>query len=258
MPWTKSRTVRTEAKGGGPAILVRGFAAAQTDRLLAGWKWDGGFSAQEIRTQLASIRSRSREMAKNAPSMKRFLSLRAINIVGEGFGLKSTPHDGTPGSKDWRLDQTAARVIEYHFWRWSTARDPVTMQTWCDATGRKTLTEMDALNARTEARDGEYFMIPVAADNPYGISFRIIRPDACDETYFREGTADQNPIYCGVEIDRNTGRPVRYYFHTTNPQSGVRNHVGRPLVAIPAARIFSACRPVNFLMGSISWKMALS
>ena len=219
------------------AVAIRGFAAASTDRLLAGWKWDGGFSAHEIRSQLASIRARSREMEKNSPAFKRWLDLRAINIVGEGFSLKSMPHDGFPGADNYRLDTKAAKFIEYHFWRWCNHRDAATGQTMCDATGRKTMPEIDRLNARTEGRDGEYFMIPVVADNPYGISFRIVRPDACDETYFREATSTDNPIYCGVEIDRHTGRPLAYYFHTTDPQSGIRNRAGRQLVRIPASRV---------------------
>ena len=113
-------------------LAVRNFAAAQTDRLLSGWKWDGGFSANEIRGQLATIRSRSREMAKNNPHMKRFLQLVATNVVGgDGFSLKSTPHDGFPGRPDYRPDTMAARFIEYHWWRFCNARDPETGATWC-------------------------------------------------------------------------------------------------------------------------------
>ena len=212
-------------------LAVRNFAAAQTDRLLSGWKWDGGFSANEIRGQLATIRSRSREMSKNNPHMKRFLQLVAINVVGgDGFSLKSTPHDGFPGRPDYRPDTMAARFIEYHWWRFCNARDPETGATWCDAAGRKTMTEKDLLNVKTWARDGEYIELPQAANNPYGITFRTIRPDALDETYNREGTANQNPIYCGVEKDARTGRHLAYYFHTTDARSefiGARGHLVR-------------------------------
>jgi lambda family phage portal protein len=233
----KSQPVIRRNSQAGTAVAVRGFAAAQTDRLLAGWQWDGGFSSHEIRSQLASIRARSREMEKNSPAFKRWLDLRAINIVGDGFRLKSMPHDGIPGSKNYKLDQEAARFIEWHFWQWCNGRDPETRRTYCDATGRKTMNQIDALNARTEARDGEYFMLPVVADNPYGMALRIIRPDACDETYNREATATENPIFCGVEIDRTSGAPLAYYFHTTNPESGIRNRAGRPLVRIPSHRV---------------------
>lgn len=221
---------------GRQSFSVRNFSAAQTDRLLSGWRFDGGFSAEEIRGQLATIRSRSRELAKNNSAQKRFIQLCAINIVGEGFTLKSTPHDGIPGRPDYRLDTMAAKFIEYHWWRFCRMRDPKTGRTYYDATGTKTDAEMDALNVKTWARDGEYFQIPVVSDNPYGISFRVVRPDACDETYFREGSAVENPVYCGREIDKNTGAPVAYYFHTLDPQSGYKGFRG-PLVRIPADRV---------------------
>ena len=234
MPWSKRKAEPKQR--GRQSFSVRNFAAAQTDRLLSGWKWDGGFSAQEIRGQLATIRSRSRELAKNNHAQKRFIQLCAINIVGEGFTLKSTPHDGIPGRPDYRLDTMAAKFIEYHWWRFCRMRDPETGSTFYDATGTKTDAEMDALNVKTWARDGEYFQIPVVSDNPYGISFRVVRPDACDETYFREGSATENPVYCGREIDKNSGAPVAYYFHTLDTQSGYRGFSG-PLVRISADRV---------------------
>lgn len=218
-------------------VNVRSFAVAQTDRILRGWGWDGGYSAHEIRWQLSTIRARSREMSKNNPHMKRWLQLVGINTVGEGFGLKSTPHDGMPGAKDYRLDTMAAKFIEAHWWRFCNQRDPATNATYCDATGRKTMAEIDLLNAKTEARDGEYFMLPQPASNPYGITFRIVRPDACDETYFREASGSSNPVFCGVEIDRNTGRKVAYYFHTTEPQSGYSTLRGTPLMRVPAEQV---------------------
>jgi len=238
---------KPEAPAKRRTFAVRSFAAAQIDRLLSGWKWDGGYSSNEIKGQLGTIRSRSREMSKNSPHMKRWIDLIAINIVGEGFAFKSTPHDGVPGQDSYRPDAMAAKFIEYHFWKWATWRDPETNQTWCDAAGTKTLAEMDALNARTEARDGEYFMMPVASDNPYGISFRIIRPDACDETFNNNGNDGRtggNPVYCGVEVDRRTGRRVAYYFHTTETKDGFMGERG-PLVRIPAKQIIHGFAPYD-------------
>jgi len=229
-PWTKQR--------GRGSIAVRGFQAAQTDRLLANWKYDGGFTSSEITAYLATIRSRSREMAKDAPHFKRWLSLCATNIVGEGFALKSTPHDGFPGSPLYRLDESAAQFIEWHWWRFCNHRDPVSGLTWCDATGRKTDAEIDRLNVKTKKRDGEYFVHIMRTNaNPYGICWRILRPDWCDHTYNQAQTSAGTVIHCGVEMEEATRRPVAYYFHTTPKNVYAYNLQGAPLVRIPASEI---------------------
>ena len=214
------------------AIAVRSFEAARVDRLLAGWRWDGGFTPAEISGSLATVRSRSREMAKNNPHFKRWLQLMAVNIVGEGFALKSTPHDGFPGNKDYRLDEKAAKFIEWHFWRWSMNRD------WCDVSGRMTVPEMDRLNVKTWKRDGEYFILIEDAPlpNPYGISLRVVRSDICDERYNVSKLPNGNIVQCGVEMDPGTRRPVAYYMHAG---SNYTNVVARSnqLARIPASRV---------------------
>ena len=217
------------------AYMVRSFAAAATDRLLANWKWDGGFTATEISSGLGMIRSRSRECAKDSPHLKRWLQLVATNVVGEGFALKSTPHDGAPGADNFRLDSAAAKFIEYHFWRWCTYRDPSTGLTWCDGTGRKTVPEIDRLNAKTWARDGEYFIRILPAANPYGVTLRVIRPDACDHEYNAD-LDSKRMVRCGVEFDRETMRPTAYYFFTTPDWAYVTVQRG-PLARISAEEI---------------------
>ena len=230
MPWTKSKPRRMGA------FSVRGFAAAQVDRLLAGWKYDGGFTPSEVSSHLETIRARSRQMAKDSPHFKRWLQLIETNIVGEGFAFKSTPHDGTPAAM--RLDEEAAKIIEYHWWKFCTYRDPITHQTWCDATGRKTAAEMDRLNAKTWARDGEFFMrIMRTARNPYGVTFRILRPDWCDHTYNQADTGRGTLIHCGVEMEIESRRPVAYWFCTVPQNAYTFNGRGQPLVSIPASEI---------------------
>lgn len=193
---------------------MRGFDAARTDRLLASWSFDGGFTSDEVRSSLGTIRSRSRDMAKNSEHFKRWLQLIATNVTGEGFALKSTPHDGTPIAP--KLDDKAARYIEYHWWAFCTGRDSVTGKTYFDASGRKTAAEMDRLNVKTWARDGEYFIEPVAAANPYGVSFRVIRPDMIDHEH-NEILSPSVAIRCGVEVDTATLRPLAYWSAKQKP-----------------------------------------
>ena len=71
--------------------LVRSFSAAQVSRVLAPWKWDGGFSNTEIAAALSTIRQRSRDMEKNSEHYLRWLDLFVANVVGDGFKFKPLP-----------------------------------------------------------------------------------------------------------------------------------------------------------------------
>jgi len=210
-------------------VAVRGFAAADINRLLAGWKFDGGFTPHEVEMFLGVIRGRSRQMAKDNPHYKRYLTLNAVNIVGEGFTLKSTPHDGTPGQKDAALDEQAAAFIEYHWRMFCNYRDPETGLTWCDATGRKSDAEIDRLNAKTWKRDGEYFIHAIKTNaNPYGIAWRVLRPDWCDHKYNITKMKNGNTIRCGVEMTSDLLKPVAYHFIAA-PNSMQRAHIRIPV-----------------------------
>lgn len=240
-PWTKRadvlipvgsapRNVGVKGKMRVAAMMMRGFAAAHVDRMLNGWRFDGGFTPSEVSTHLEVIRGRSRQMAKDSPHFKRWLELSAVNIVGDGFSLKSTPHDGDPG-KDWRLDESAAKYLEYHWWKFSTTAS------YCDATGRKTLAEIDRLNVKTWKRDGEYFMQILPASNPYGVTFRVLRPDWCDHSYNLSDTGRGTLVHCGVEMEIGSRRPVAYWFRTTPKNAYAYNGRGQPLIRIPASEI---------------------
>ena len=231
----KRKTNVVESKRKRIAIQGRSFAAAQTDRLLAGWTFDGGWTSREISSQLFMLRSRSREMSKNSPHFRRWLNLVSINVVGEGFSLKSTPHDVTQAGL--RLDTGAAKTIENHFWKWCNHRDENGL-TWCDASGRKTMAEINRMQAKTWKRDGEYFaQILKTESNPYGIAIRVLRPDYLDEKYNITLT-NGNIIRCGIEMDKITLRPIAYHFTSEqNNGDNIYQTVSGPRVRIPASQI---------------------
>jgi lambda family phage portal protein len=224
----EKRIVEKAGSRKGAALSFRAFAAAQVGRMLGPWKWDSGFSNDEVRMQLATVRSRSRDMYKNSPHHRRFCNLVATNVVGEGFTFKSAPHDNFPGMTNYRIDKTAAKFIEYHFWAWGN--NPLI----CDTTGRKTVAEIDRLNAKTWARDGEYFLlVDTTAPNKYGMDLRVIRPDAVDERH-NVNLANGNTVRCGVELDASSLRPVAYYLHTLKEYSTTVGASG-PLRRVPAS-----------------------
>ncbi|MBQ1429092.1 MAG: phage portal protein [Kiritimatiellae bacterium] len=207
--------------------FMRMFAAAEVSRILKPWVWDGGFSNGEIATALAVIRARSRDMAKNSEHFVRWLDLFVANVIGDGMKFKSMPgRDNAPEA----IDAAAAKFLQYHWWRWSTAPE------LSDVSGRKSFAAICRLCAENWARDGEAFvLIDRAAQNDYGFSLRVVRPDAIDETM--NGAKGTTAIRNGVEIDRATLRPVAYYFRADREDPAASWVLNRPVVRKPAADV---------------------
>ena len=213
-----------------PSHFCRAFAAAEVSRILAPWKWDGGFSNQEVAAALATVRDRSRDMQKNSEHFARWLNLFVANVVGDtGFTLIPQPAEaGDPTT----VDAKAARFLKYHFWKWAT--NPF----MSDVTGRKTFAAICRLIAENWARDGEGIaIIDRHAQNPYGVALRVVRPDALDET-LNGRTKDGNMLRNGVEIDPKTLRPVAYCFKADKEDATAPRIMGTPVHRIPAADVF--------------------
>lgn len=184
--------------------MSRSFAAAEVSQLLGQWRWDGGFSNQEIAAALSPMRARSRDMHKNNGDFKKFLSLFKANVVGaDGFYLKS---GAVASIMNPVLDKAAAFFIEYHFKRWAKNKELV------DVTGVKSFPALCRLVALHWARDGEAFiLLNRNAQNRYGLSLRVVRPDACPE-WLNRTAENGNWIRNGVEVVPETYKPVAYWF----------------------------------------------
>jgi len=213
-----------------PHVSCRSFAAADVSRILGGWRWDGGFSNDEIAAQLGTLRARSREMAKNSPHMKRYLDLFVANVVGRGFMFKSQAavKDGDP-----TVDTEASSFLQYHFWKWSKNKNLV------DLGKRKSLAAICRLAAENWARDGECFiLLDDHVQNRYGLSMRIVRADACNECLMRSN--GNTFIRNGIEINPETFEPVAYWFDCRKEDATVhyvRQGTPTGLIRIPASRV---------------------
>lgn len=183
---------------------IRSFAAAEMSSLIGNWKWDGGFSNLEISTSLSVIRARSREAHKNNGDFKKFYSYFRANVVGaEGFTFAS---DAVKSIDNPVMDKEAAFAVEYHFKRWAKNKHMV------DVTGVKSLAGIYRLAALCWARDGECFIwLNRSAQNRYGLSLRVIRPDACPE-WMNRTAENGNWIRNGVEVKPDTYEVVAYWF----------------------------------------------
>ena len=204
----------------------RSFEAANFLRTVGTWRWDGGFSNTEIVGSLPTLRSRSRDMAKNSPLYARFIQLMRENVVGDGFRLKALPSVSADAPLD--IDADAARALEYHWWKW--ASNPG----FADVAKRQNLVQMLALAVENWVRDGEAFIfIDSAAQNRYGVALRLVRAECIDETMnFNAGNG--RVVRGGIEFDEATNRPTAYWFDGNRTDSAGMVYNGRRKMRIEA------------------------
>lgn len=192
--------------------FARGYAAAEAKARYGDFKASRGSADYELRGGLSVVRAKSRALARNSSSMKRFLWLLRINIVGsKGFIFKSRVRREN-GEPDVSLND---RVEEA--WR-----------EWCKqptVDGKMQMVDLEAQAVQAWARDGEIFWeIVINRSYKDGFAINPLEADYVDETYNTVDLRTGNEIRMGVEIDANN-RPVAYHVLQYHP--GSYHQVGR-------------------------------
>lgn len=188
-----------------PFGLARAWKAAKKDRLTADWLSVGGDINQELKSQLATIRMRARELEQNSDLARSFFSLNETHIVGpDGFTLQ------VQGKKsNGKPDDEGNRRVEREYRRWS--RRGV-----CEITGKYSEQSADRVNVRTTARDGECLVrmhdVRPTHRNPWGFVIELLDPARLDHM-LNVDLKDGNRVRLGVELNR-AGRPVAYWLKT--------------------------------------------
>jgi lambda family phage portal protein len=204
----------------------RNYLAAQNVARYGDMKSSRGSADWELRNSLAEVRSKARFLARNSGSMRRYIQLMKVNIVGEpGFLLQSKVK-----MLDGKLDITLNGKVE-DAWR-----------VWCQSPtvdGQMTMVSLLNQMVATWCRDGEVLWEIVYSDRyADGISVNPIEADLLDETLVTKNPTTGNDIRMGVEIDQY-GRAVAYHLLTQHPGDLVwyANESQRRYRRIPAARI---------------------
>jgi lambda family phage portal protein len=192
------------------------FAGAQGGRLVMDWISRILSADQEIKGNLYLLRGRGRELGRNNPIAKSYLTMRATNIVGKDGIL----YRAMVRNNDGKLAADINRKIERAFKDWCRKGN-------CTVDGKLSFRAVQDLAVRTEAQDGEFFLRMVRGfDNPYGFALQLIDADQVDHLYSRmrggnageevRGDSGNNEIRMGVEVDQ-WGRPVAYWINPGHP-----------------------------------------
>lgn len=216
---------RTGLRLAGPRpLLQRNYAAAQVNRLTEGWTTSNLSANASIHASVDALRARSRQLARDNPHWRKYLTMVRDNIVGPaGFTLQARVYDAPQ-----RPDRLANDALEAAWAAWC-------QRGVCEITGKHSFASLCRMLAATAARDGEFLLRKVrgSAAGPWGFALQVLDIDRLDTAYNRAPAAGQTAIRMGIEID-DFGRPVAYHlrnrhpgdvYYTAGAQEGTRERV---------------------------------
>lgn len=161
------------------AAMKRSYAGAQWDRLTADFQSPLTTGDAEMRTRLRTLRGRARQLERDDPYTKRYLSRLQDNVYDHhGITFSSLAGEWKRGPNKklaYIIDELDAGVIENAYTEWK--KNPF-------VTGDMNLNEGGRLTLRCTARDGDTFVrwvIGSEARNEFGIALQIMEGDICDD-----------------------------------------------------------------------------
>lgn len=205
-----------------PAHKQRRYEGARISRLERDWTITQTSTNWELRGSLRTLRARSKDLARNDPTIKRWLSRERNNIAGpDGFKLQVRARDA-----NGQLDQPLNRLVAAAWEQWSYCEN-------ASVNGKSSWRDIcRSWNTRL-ARDGEVLVQMVTADNAFGFALKFWCPSWLDETY-NKVLPNGNRIIMSVELDRND-RPVAYWLTPPATEYQYRDHLIRTRTRVDAS-----------------------
>jgi lambda family phage portal protein len=184
-------------------IGKRSYAGAEWNRLTEDFLAPLTTGDAELKTRLRTLRGRARELERNEPYTRRFLSRLEDNIYDHhGIIFNSLAGEWRMNALkklEFQVDSNDAKVIENAYMEWK--KNPF-------VTGDMTLNEGGRLALRSTARDGDTLVKWVVDPNinKFGFALQLFEGDIIDD-YRNELTRQPSgqvdvQVRMGVEVDR--------------------------------------------------------
>lgn len=203
------------------------YNAAQSNRMTASWDTMPVSADTIVMRHQRTLVARAREQASNNDYAKAFLRMCRQNIVGpNGVMLQAQSVDDKG-----QLDKLANDAIEAAFDKWGRPEN-------CDVTGKRSWRAIQRSCVNTAAKDGEFFVRMVWGRDagPWGFALQTLDPQRCPIDLNDELPNGGGYIRHGIHFNLY-GRPVAYYFQTTDDRRADYSYGGRDYVRIPAEEI---------------------
>jgi lambda family phage portal protein len=193
------------------------YVGARADRReTAGWLPRIGSADADSLLDLRILRSRSRDLMRNAPLASGAVSTVVENTAGTGMAVLPTPDLDALGWTEQQGEEWT-RKVESEFGLWAESKD-------CDITRTQNFYEMQSLVMRSTLESGDVltllpFIQRPASLSPYQLCLQVVEADRLANP---KGTMDGQILatgykcYGGVEVDDN-GAPVAYNILKRHP-----------------------------------------
>jgi len=212
----------------------RGFDAAKSGRLFAGWSTSGESIDSDIQSGLASLRARSRDQFLNNDFARRYVEMVRSNIVGpNGVGFQSAVVD-----LDGNVDRNDSNAIEAAFTDWARAEN-------CDLEERVCWKEKQRQAAGTVAIDGDVLVRTYTGPSygKYGFMIQHLDASLLNEQHNRT-LPGGNFIRMGIEYD-GRNRVVAYHLLVNGNTSSDSTWNGKRYTRVLASEIVHLYDPVQ-------------
>ena len=190
------------------ALVGSYIGASQKRRATSQWKPVIGDADADIIYDLATLRTRSRDLLRNAPVAVGAVSTCLTNVVGTGLKLQSRIDRDFLSMSDDQADEWE-NTAEREYRLWAESRE-------CDRSRQWNMAQLQELTFRQTLEAGESFVAMPRISrigSPYDLKLQLIEADrVCNEN----SAKNTETLMEGVEKDEN-GAPLRYHILKQHP-----------------------------------------
>ena len=145
------------------------FSGAHASRITNDWVATLLAADAEIRADFNRLRARARELSRNNPVAKQYLTLAAANIVGE-HGIRYRPQ---VRNNSGQLNTMINQKIERAWKDWCSAEN-------CSVDGRTSFRSFQKMVVKLSEGEGEAFVRLLPGFGKYGLQLQLIEADRVD------------------------------------------------------------------------------
>jgi len=189
---------------------------------LKNWNPYSGDANSDTVYDLPTLRTRSRDLARNAPIGGAAINTVVSNVIGTGLSMKLNPDTKYLGMSDEQADEWK-REVEAEWLLWCNSHD-------CDAARNMNFYGIQSLALRSMLESGDVLALTPALkrNSPYSLAIQLVEADRLSNKDRKIDTSDK---VAGVNLDAN-GAPVSYSISKQHP--GVLNKKSMEWVEVEA------------------------